>query len=157
MDIEKMQKINKMARELVQHGVVSDMQEASKQAELMINRGDKGIADVMNIEQKEERSPEAKQKRDGVEVELRMLKSQLNEQTKTIRGLADQLEQIKQDMGKLKGMREQKPIMVKEPQKEQTELKKEEVKKAEPHPKVGKYDPDDVSIEKFFYSGPPKD
>ena len=133
------------------------MEEATKQAELMVNRGDKGIADVMNIEKQEERSPEVKQKRDDIEVELRMLKSQLNEQTKTIRGLADQLEQIKNDMGKLKGMQQPKPVMMKEPQQPQSHLKTEEKKKEGPHPKVGGFDSEDVSIETYFYSGPPKE
>ena len=154
-----MQKINQLAKQMVQHGVVPDIQEATKQAELMINRGDKGISDVMNIETDssgEELSFDKKEKMNDLSADLRMLKNELNDQAKTIKGLADQLEQVKNDMGKLKGFQQPRPVMMKEPQREQTELRKEEKERPKPDPKVGGFDSDDVSIEKYFYSGPPK-
>ena len=39
MDVEKMKRINALARELKDHGIVSDFDEAYKQAEKMIEGG----------------------------------------------------------------------------------------------------------------------
>ncbi|PIN87003.1 hypothetical protein COV19_02320 [Candidatus Woesearchaeota archaeon CG10_big_fil_rev_8_21_14_0_10_44_13] len=164
MDVEQMQKINKLARELMQHGIAPDMEEATKQAELMINKGDNSISEVIRpnstkrpeerqqVQQREERSDNE----GAVIMELRKLATQLGEQSRTIKSLKEQLDGVKDEMGKLKAMKTHQPVMIKQPFEEQVHLKKEEVKKDEPHPRVGAYASEDVSIEKFFYSGPPK-
>lgn len=165
MDIDTMQKINRLAKELFQHGIASDMEEATKQAELMINRGDGGISEVMSLgknkgssqAQNTQNTQNAQEdRRDDVMMELRKLGNQLNEQSKVIKTLKEQLDGVKGDMERLKVIREQKPVMMKQPFEEQVHLRKEEVKKEEPHPRVGSYESSDVSIEKYFYSGPPK-
>lgn len=165
MDIESMQKINRLAKELVQHGIFSDTEEATKQAEMMINKGDKSISDVMKLGDLGAGSGTAGEKGESyrnndtedLAADLRMLATQLKEQARAINGLKEQLDGLRQEMSKLKTMREQRPVMLKEPLQEQTHLKKEDVKKPEPHPRVGLYEPgDSISVEKFFYSGPPK-
>lgn len=159
MDVEQMQKINRLAKELMQHGIAPDMEEATKQAELMINRGDSSISDVIRpgrIIKGPEESPAKQAYNDEVASELRKLSTQLSEQSRVIKALKEQLESVKEEMGRLKAMKVQQPVMIKQPFDEQAHLRKEEVKKEEPHPRVGSYDSEDVSIEKFFYSGPPK-
>lgn len=164
MDIENMQKINRLAKELFQHGVAPDMEEATKQAELMINRGDKSISDVMNVESRfnpskspeEEHGSRSVSLKEELNAQLRMMASQINEQSRAIKVLMEQLEGIKLEMSQLKTAAKEQPVMLKMPYNEQTHLKKDEVKKPAPHPRVGNYESSDVSIEKFFYAGPPK-
>lgn len=161
MDVDKMQKINKLAKELFQHGMVPDLEEGTKQAEQMLNKDDQSISDVMKLGERpvQGRAPSPSfdvEREEDVNMQFRDLRNKVNEQARTIKALADQLNSIKEEMGKLKGMRDARPVMMKEPQQPQTHLRKEDVKKDEPHPKVGNYDPSDISIEEFFYSGPPK-
>ncbi|MFO8015487.1 MAG: hypothetical protein R6U32_00120 [Candidatus Woesearchaeota archaeon] len=172
MNIERMQKINELAKQMVQHGVVSDMDEATKQAEVMVNRGDTGIADVMELKKEEGRQEEGSGQRDSnVEDELNKLAFQVQEQSKTIKSLKQEMDRLRGEMQSLKssgaksagssaeksGQEQSNEAIKREPEEPQTHLKKEEVEKPKAHPRAGGYDSDDVSIEKYFYSGPPKE
>ena len=157
MDIKKMQKISELAKELVDKGVYDNLEEATKQAEVMVNKGDPGISAVLGTQSQEESNQENGQTKiyEELKLELRKLAFQVSEQAKSIAEFKSQLKNILDEINKLK-LEKPKPILEKESGQEQTKISKEATEK-KPHAKVGNYNPGDVSIEKFFYSGPPKE
>ncbi|MCX8147447.1 MAG: hypothetical protein N3D84_03200 [Candidatus Woesearchaeota archaeon] len=167
MDIERMQRISSLAKELVKRGMCSDIEEATKQAEIIINKNDPSISTVLATKQGQFHPDEMQKKphnftreekmdtetENEMRMQLRKVSYQLNEQAKVIAELKNQLSSLINEINRLKVERVSRPIMVKEPGKEQTKISQEAVKK-EPHAKVGNYSPDEITIEKFFYSGP---
>jgi len=161
MNIERMQKINEMAKQLVDKGVYEDLTEATRQAEIMINKGDSSISSVFGTEKEhEEENKPAPSQEDDIRIELRKVTYQVNEQSKIISELKNQINSLLSDIEKMKTSKpepvKQNHILEKPAEQEQTTLSKESTEK-EPHAKVGNYTPDNVSVEQFFYSGPPKD
>ena len=160
MDIEKMQKINDLARQLVDRGVYSDLTEATRQAEVMLNKGDEGISSVFGTEQRiiseQARAPsQPSMHDDDLRIQLRKLSYQANEQAKIIEDLKSQLRSIISDINHIKLNPRSGPILERHSGSDQTMLSKEATEK-KPHARSGNYESDDVSIEKFFYAGPPK-
>ena len=160
MNIEKMQKINDLARQLVDRGVYSDLTEATRQAEVMLNKGDEGISSVFGTEQRiiseQARAPsQPSMHDDDLRIQLRKLSYQANEQAKIIEDLKSQLRSIISDINHIKLNPRSGPILERPSGASQTMLSKEATEK-KPHARSGNYESDDVSIEKFFYAGPPK-
>ena len=160
MNIEKMQKINDLAKHLVDRGVYGDLTEATRQAEVMLNKGDEGISSVFGTEQRiiseQARAPsQPSMHDDDLRIQLRKLSYQANEQAKIIEDLKSQLRSIISDINHIKLNPRSGPILERHSGSDQTMLSKEATEK-KPHARSGNYESNDVSIEKFFYAGPPK-
>ncbi|MCX6706608.1 MAG: hypothetical protein NT001_00515 [Candidatus Woesearchaeota archaeon] len=165
MDVEKMQKINRLSKELVDKGIYADLQEATKQAEIMLNKDDSGISSVMKRDnpnsnvimpntKREEKQMDMSQEED-VKMQLRKLAMQANDQAKTISDLKLNIMNIIGEINRMKIEPRKPAIMEKSHGNDQTMLNKEATE-AKPHARTGNYNPTDVTIEKFFYSGPPR-
>ena len=162
MDLEKMQRINALAKELKNHGIVEDFDEAYKKAEQMIEKN-LSIDDV-----EEEKITKKIQVEEAVneEVQAQPIISQASVGVDAldiknihdkIKGLEGQMSQVFTKMNemiaeinRIDKKKKESPIEVKEEQEAQAQLKDEKI---EPHPRTGDYKPDDVSIEKMFYFG----
>ncbi len=164
MNIQNMQKINELARQLVDKGVYESMEEATKQAEIMVNKGDSGISSVLGTEKQAQAKEGAGQQaeEDDLRLQLRKVSNQVKEQSRIISELREQLNSLLKDIERMKSSekkQEQQPSVIereKESGDDQTRLSKDATEKKS-HARSGKYESDDVSIERFFYSGPPKE
>ncbi len=171
MDIERVQKIGKLAQELVSHGMAEDMTVATKQAEQMMGKTNESIptagssstssiSPTSTIENTDNNDNE-------LTLKLRKMNYQMNEQASEIKNLKEQLFQVTKDLTEMKNT---KHIIEKPCDKPQTTLSPEAEKPAEPqvapaqhsnpnnsgqgsHARTGEYKPGDVSVEKYFYCG----
>lgn len=143
MDVDQIQKVNELAREMLKHRIASSMDEAVKQAEEVLSKK----KDASKIREEVEKDEE---KRREMTSEVRRLKAKIEEQAKKIEELEGKLKHANSKITELE-LRKTTPFIEKERAEPQTRLVKEEKK---PHPKSGGYNPEDVSIEKMFYSGP---
>lgn len=143
MDIDKIQKINEMARELLKHGIVSSMDDAVKQAEECVSKKTEASQLRTDVESDNE-------KKHSMSLEINRLKSKISEQARKIDELEGMLKKANEKITDLE-LRKSSTIMEKDKSQPQTRLVPEEKK---PHPRSGNFVPGDVSIEKIFYSGP---
>jgi len=167
MDVERIQKVGKLAQELVSHGMADDMQQALKQAEDMLTKttGDEipqtGSINTASVVPKDQ---------EEYQLKIRKLLYQMNKHTEEISNLKEQIFQITKDLG---DMKKTKHIIAKPCNNEQTELKTTQpetnpVQESRPaqavqqnnvnsgngnHARTGAYSSNDVSIEKYFYCG----
>ena len=165
-----MQKINRLSRELVDKGIFSDLQEATRQAEIMLNKDDASISNVMKRDnpnsnviipntKREEKQMDMSQEED-LRLQLRKLSTQANDQAKIISDLKLNVMNIINEINRMK-IEPRKPAIIERPRQQagsdndQTVLNKDATE-AKPHARTGNYNPTDVTIEKFFYSGPPR-
>ncbi|MBD3313366.1 hypothetical protein GF345_02905 [Candidatus Woesearchaeota archaeon] len=170
MNIERMQKINDLAQQLVEKGVYENLTDATQHAEVMLNKGDSGISSVFGTEDKggqaqtssdqQSSGSSGSQSSSGlseeeIRMQLRKLNYQVNDQARTIKDLKEQINSLLNDIEKMKGQPKQNPVMERTKEDPQTHLSKEATEK-KPHARSGNYESNDVSIEQFFYSGPPK-
>lgn len=169
MDIEKMQKINALAKDLVQRGMATDFSDATRQAEMMINKDDSGISAVFNRQtnMQQQTQPSSSQssssgsfasndnidRLNDMRMELRKVAFQVSEQSKTIEELKTYMKGLNDEIKRMKVERPRPAIMEHEQGRPQTTLTRESTDK-QPHAKVGNYTPENVSVEQFFYSGP---
>lgn len=160
MDAEKIQKIGKLASELLSHGRAPDIQSAMQQAEQILAKNI-NVPLSPNQEQGESMQPTANPLQEEPEhvTQIRRLQRELENQKRTITELrstiasmASKFDNVLSKLNKIE--QKQKPVVLeKKEEKPQTQLKTEEKK---PNPRSGGWAPGDVAIENIFYSGPPK-
>ncbi len=164
MDVDKLQKVQRLAQELIDHKIVGSMDDAVAQAENIINKKQ----EVQEIREEVKKDAEKLEPEMDVSLEVKKLQAKISEQTKIINELRSQLDvmvsdikSLRQEQSNLKEtQQQQKPFLEKSPDKPQTTLVKgeakevEEEKSEEAHPKVGGFRSQDVSVEKMFYCGP---
>ena len=141
MSIEDTQKINKLAKELLTHGIAASSQEASQRAEEMIHgktdREQKTLQD--NFEkQKEEREADP---------EFHLLKSTVRQLSSDLLKLSSELTSVKAAFTKL-----QREVASPKPVQSTVETTDEQ-SKDDLHNARSSYSQEDVSIEKVFYFG----
>ena len=176
MDVERMKRVNALARELMDHGMVSDYEEAYREAERMIDSGmnSSRLSDE-EISVRKYSSPEEPPKISNTNVsntsiggygmigfdalEFRNMKERLDTMEQQMNMVFTKINEIISEINRLDSKRANSPIEIRdkkeieEKQRElQTNLKKQEVEHT-PHPRSGDYKPGDVSIEKMFYFG----
>lgn len=150
-DIEKIKRINALAKELIEHGIASNMEEAAEQAKKMIERGET-VEEKKNEPNVEIRPASSASLGHGF-LGLDDLKQRLDTVERQMEAMVGKINEIISELKKTEKTQENResPITLDEPRKEtQAHLKDE---KKEPHPRTGKYNSDDVSIEKMFYFG----
>ena len=165
MDVEKIQKVNNLALDLVRQGLAPDREEAIAQAE-KIYEGDTEDYDAIReatipVEPQQDLSPEEhtqelshNQIKDILEQNTKFLVKKITQFQEKINFMEKEMQSLKSqlDYNKIPSAGQiltKEAVKTDEPQvqEESTEPKKE------PHPSVGNYSEKDVSVEKFFYMG----
>jgi polyhydroxyalkanoate synthesis regulator phasin len=161
MDVERIQKINDLAVDLMKQGLATDRDAAIAQAEQILTGKSEysEIRERMEPESKNTSTPEQPHlSQDEIKNILQQnstfLVNQIKEFNNKITSLEQQIVGLKDELKRQSGptireMRaEVKPVKETEAPQE-TPLKAP----AENHPRSGSYNDTDVSIEKFFYMG----
>lgn len=154
MDIEKTKRINALAKELVEHGMASNYEEAYSQAEKTILKNDeiwRGNSEQTShipVHHEPQQSNPVTFTLDIKRLEARMdaIEQQVSQAFLKMNEIINEINKIQK--------KTPQPLEIKsepEPHKELQATFKET--KTEPHPRSGGYKSDDVSIEKMFYFG----
>ncbi len=177
--IEEIERINKLAKELMIHGMASSLDEAVCKAQDALRKDGSMTIDVTDIRRrlsdKEEKikaeqtaaqsQPNSTEQpridwQEAMAKNTQFVVAQFNELQKTIANLGAELQNVRKEVLSLRqsqskfeysGSKEQQVININEDETEQ--------RPAQPQPKketsqrVGNYRPEDVSIEKMFYFG----
>lgn len=166
MDVERVQKINNLALELMKQGLIKDREEAVKQAERILAKKDcSSLGEAVN----EVKEMDLNMEKVEEELSKEKIKEILEKNTifivKKMNGYQEQMEELKKEISELKkelsGIRYDVVNLPKEqPLKEAVKAEPQQKLEAgknnnstEDHPRSGSYNNVDVSIEKFFYSG----
>ncbi|MFC1753313.1 hypothetical protein ACFL96_07970 [Thermoproteota archaeon] len=167
MDVDKLQRINNLARELMKHGMAGSMDEAVRIAEEKIQGAPEvsalkdGVSEDMlsqsQVSQSIENPAPAPQVQD--DMDMRKIKNALDEQARhmsvmseKINELISEFNSLQQEINRLKTI--QVPAKPEEQKTgTQTQFRPQQEEKKEPHAKVGDYKPDDVAVDKIFYYG----
>ncbi len=163
MDVERIQKINNLALDLMKQGLAPDREAAIQQAE-KIFRADRGEFSEMRERMAE--TPESQEeKQDVADLSQDQVKDILQQNStflvKTIKEFQEKINSLEREIKQLRTqMTYNKLPTVKEVisnKEEQVAPKIGEVhvnnEPPKDHPRVGKYEEEDVSVEKFFYMG----
>ncbi|MBU0470058.1 MAG: hypothetical protein ABIG52_00710 [Nanoarchaeota archaeon] len=180
MDVERIQKINNLALDLMKQGLASDRQEAVAQAEKIFRTTDtedyNSIRERMNGSKNESQNNQEKKEDLSQEQIKDILEQNTKFLVKKITQFQDQIINLKKEIDDIKNQSFNRIPTVKEliatevqkqseiraqpqnnsvPQPAYQEIPKQESKpsSAEPHPRLGGYKQEDVSVEKFFYMG----
>lgn len=160
--IEDIQKINKLAQELLDQGIATDRESAVKKAEEMLNKK------IQNQQPVSENKVEAnKEEHNGLEYYKNMIsrtKEQMERQlsvfTQKMNEMIKEINEIKEQLNTRAtsktasdaGINSEKPLKEAVEEKPKQE-KQEKLEKDKPHPKRGNWQSEDVCIEKMFYFG----
>ncbi len=157
--IEDIQKVNKLAQELLDQGIVEDRTKAVEMAEAILR---KRVASVKNLKEKDTTSI-GSQAQAVPELTLEQLKAvfdrskdvlqrQIDLLQKELAKIRDELKMIKEKLNvPIKGQ-----AALKAERDTATSINVDSNAEKKPHPKVGSFTPEDVSIEKMFYYGDKK-
>jgi hypothetical protein len=168
MDIDRLQKINALAREYVKHGMATSMDEAVRMAEDKFRDafGERlpnpaaMKAEKQAAQQAAQQASQQPQASSNIDDKSRSVVSEL---TNIVEAQAKQIELISAKMNEMikeiNDMKEQvekasKPFTVPQTGADgQTQFKKPQAEAPKNHARTGNYKPGDISVEKFFYSG----
>lgn len=160
--IEDIKKINALAKELLQHNIVTTQDEAVVKAREMIVKKS-GPATVQNEEyidlsrasvqqQPNHASEEWKdamaKNNEYLVIELKNIKNAVAMITQEMQSLRTELVSLKQ-----RPQQQPQPQVIPQQTVQVTEVKTQSQQPTQPHPRAGNYTPADVSVEKFFYFG----
>ena len=178
MDVERIQKINNLALDLMKQGLAADRDDAIAQAEKIFsdNKSEEYNSMKETMEEiKEDHKPE--QSKEGAvslsQDEIKeILEKNSNFMVKTIKTFQERIHNLEKEMSSLRTKLNYKELptvkdIVQPKEVEEINLDEEKVeekiavikeespveKKKESHPRVGLFEDTDVSIEKFFYMG----
>lgn len=171
MDVERIQKINNLALNLMKQGLATDREDAINQAEKIFRNRDsddyRGIKETM-AEVKAEATPEKRTASNEEELSTEGVKEILEKNTKFIvnklRIFQEKIIQLEKEIASMRttmtynrlptaseikaNVDAPKDVPTKELKQENTSNQSEEN-----HPRSGNFEEEDVSIEKFFYMG----
>ncbi len=149
MDVEKLRKINDLAKELREHNICNSMDEAYSQAESMIT-GNASMTKMNNMVDGKDMDTQnlvalrkTTNKLDEIDKQIGDIYAQINE----IKGLVNE---IVAEILKLKEQKKEEPRAEKQIV---LETKYQHSSNEPAHPRVGAYKPEDVAIDKMFYFG----
>lgn len=163
MDVERIQKINALALDLMKKGLAQDREDAVFQAEQVFRNRDSENYAEMRGRMEEIRQADQKQDKKIEELTQGKIQEIMEQNTqfivKKMREFQEKIDSLEKEMSQLRNqVTYQKLPTVKEIKKEEEIPKLGEIKstgneKQQPHPRSGNYKDADVSIEKFFYMG----
>lgn len=169
--VEDIQKVNDLARELLNHHMADSLTEAVEKARQMLNKNDipsvSGDGSVRPAEEKKEeikveevKEPMVSQRMNNDEWKQVLAKNNeyIVEQFKLMKGKLDEafkeIEKLKEEV---KNMDPPLKQLMTEPEKKeqpvQQTIAKPEKKEEDSHPRQGNFGSEDVSIDKIFYFG----
>jgi len=169
-DIDKIIKVNNLAKELLTQGRASSRDEAVKMAEQMLSTSviepSTKAQHAQSSQQQVAQSAEAAQEQPSqqvsnnnelVEKMYDFMKKQFEVYKENIVALNSNLNQLKEELQRLKSeIARQKAAEPRTEQKQdqpQSGHPSKEVRDPKSHPRMGNYNPDQVSVEKMFYYG----
>ena len=181
MDIERIQKINTLALDLVKKGLASSQDEAIEQAEkifrvrdddvvftrsdmqnnsLQVSTNDSGAFDTTTANESVQNNETTSslgqdQIKDILEKNTNFLVSKIRDFTAKIEDLHQEIALLKREMASSSSSMSQMKSHIQEnrnSEPHQTPVREQPSQK-EDHPRSGGFDDTDVSIEKFFYAG----
>jgi len=174
MDVEQIQKINKLALDLMRQGLATSRDEAVTQAEKVFRRQE--ISEYDSFKEtwqevgKEQQPKESKEERSDVSLnpdEIKeILKQNADFMVKKIKEFQEKVMSLEKEMAELRTKVTYHRLPTVEEVKQQSQIQKEEKVSVEgnprtpteaasksSHPRSGNFKAEDVSIEKFFYMG----
>ena len=176
MDVEKIQKVNNLALDLVKQGLAADREEAIAQAEKIFQNQDTKEYDELKetLEGVNEDKKPVEEKKEVTESGLSQdeIKEILQKNTTFIvqkfKEYNEKIASLERDLGEIRTKMTYNKLPIAQEVKKKEEITvneatevpapqpktQEEKKEAAPnHPRSGNYSDSDVSIEKFFYMG----
>ena len=166
MNVERIQKINNLAIDLVKQGLANDREEAIAQAEKIFKERDSGYSSLKETTQEIHQEKKEEVKENASEnLSQEKIKNILEQNTKYI------ISKLKEFESKMTMMENEISIIktkaasqitapqptvkeaVENVQSQNNAPTQQAEKPKESHPRSGNYEEDDVSIEKFFYTG----
>lgn len=176
LGIEAIQKMNQLAKDLYDRKVANSMEEAAKMAEGIISKGNT----MSEIKERMDNAPPPPTQSSApadADMVLRRLNFQINEHAKVIEILHKKVEQLNQEIQTLKAMKPEiriveRPAQMPAAQQTFQQEAQGQMQHASTgqsaavdfssgasvakqlHPKVSNYRPEDVAVDKIFYSGP---
>ena len=164
MDVERIQKVNNLALDLMKQGLASDREEAIAKAEHIFK--DRDTEDYAEIRRRMDDTPERrKQEVDSNSLTQDQIKEILEKNTtfiiKRFKEMQEKMEFLEREVSHLKNKSlqrgattvNQERVSNPQEQKEQETEVRQGASTETNHPRSGNYKEDDVSIEKFFYMG----
>ncbi len=168
MSVEDIQKVNKLAQELLDQKIIESREEAVQKAQEMLNK--EIVGDNIQIKETDDRQNVAaagnseerlrniiERTKEYMEKQFAGYKNALMALEREIRALQQQVEELKSKAQSSSQERipeePSEPEQKQEPEKQEQLEESEKKSEGEPHPKRGNYNPDDVSVEKMFYFG----
>jgi len=179
MDVERIQKINNLALDLIKQGLATDRDEAIAQAEKIFSSTDTEAYNSMKEtlqEVKSEKQPELKNNEkqannpQNTELSQNKIEEILEKNTKylvkTIKDFQEKINYLEKELSIVKNklnytklptvkdiVKPTEDVTSERSQVEMVTTSNEITKENNTHPRVGNYNDTDVSIEKFFYMG----
>ncbi len=174
MDVELIQKINNLALDLMKQGLAQDREDAIVQAERLLKRkngdGYSELREKIAVVESAKQLHGTEESSSQVDLSPDKVKAILEENTKflvkTIKEFKDKMSSLEKELADLRNKVAYSKLPTvndivssKKTEKHSEEISAEEgpAKISKPqvasHPRVGKYEESDVSIEKFFYMG----
>lgn len=165
MDVERVQKINNLALDLMKQGLAQDKEEAINQAEEILSKEDySSLSEAMeevkelNLDREGGKMEEelSKEKvREILEKNTTFMVQKMKENQKLMEAFKEEIGRLRDEITLLKSnmnkARQEPPL--KEVVKTEPQQKLEPKERSADHPRSGNYNDTDVSIEEFFYSG----
>ncbi|MEW5896670.1 MAG: hypothetical protein AB1668_03190 [Nanoarchaeota archaeon] len=165
MDVDRIQKVNALALNLMKQGLAQDREEAVVQAEKIYREIDAGSS-YQSVRERmgeiEKQAAPAPKSAESVQAPLKedkikeILEQNAAFMVKKIKEFQEQMQEMRKEMDVLKNkMLWQRPAQEAPAQSSSASpAAKEQAKPAtQSHPRSGNYKEEDVSIEKFFYMG----
>ena len=156
--IEDVQKVNKLAQELLNQGIAATRDEAVQKAQEFLNKEITKEKTMPDTTSKVVPDSEVNLK-DLFERQKEMMQRQLNDFRSAINTLAKEIQDIKEQLSRAKVEARTAADAGLNPEQKTGQLKLEKEKpkqkeqKKESHPKRGDWKSEDVAIEKIFYYG----
>lgn len=151
--IEDIQKVNKLAQELLDQGIAASRDEAVQKAQQFLNREITSEKQKVTSENKIQITELTLENLKNIfDRHKEMTQRKLDDVRSAINALAEEINNIKEQLSKAKPESKTAKEAGLEPEQKTGQIKLKP-KKKEPHPKRGKWKSEDVAIDKIFYYG----
>ncbi len=155
MDVERIQKVNNLALDLLKKGLVQNREEAVREAEKIFREKAADYSDLRETmeEVSREANPAPRHQEDLSQEKIRdILQQNTQFLVKTIQEFQSQMKVMEDE---LSTVREKLAQLRASPAQEQKTLERADppLKGPVSHPRSGNYAEEDISVEKFFYTG----
>ncbi|MBW2993195.1 hypothetical protein KY317_01320 [Candidatus Woesearchaeota archaeon] len=145
--IENIQKVNKLAQELMQQGIAVCREDAVKKAQQFLNKEIINEQEITSANRVQAGDITIEKLKDRFDRHKDIIQRQITDMRSAINALADKIDNVKQSF-----VTRREAVTIKQAGFE-PEQKTKELKTGESHPKKGNWKSQDVAIENIFYCG----